>query len=77
MGWRARRLSSIGYRRISRAKWEAFDAARTRLKVSACFCSVLGECWTAHLAADMPKPVASCLVAGIVDFRESPPGAGR
>lgn len=58
----------------SRAKWEAFDAARKRVKVSACFCSVLGECWTSHLAADMPKPVKTCEMPGVVDFRESPVG---
>lgn len=62
---------------VSRAKWEAFDKARARLKVSACFCSVLGECWTSHLAADMPKPVTSCAIPGVVNFGESPPGARR
>ena len=57
----------------SRAKCQAFDQARTRLQVTACFCSVLGECWTSHLEADMPQPVRQCDAAGVVNFRESPP----
>ena len=56
----------------SQAKWNAFDAARADLKVTACYCSVLGECWTSHLAADMPQPVGQCVPQGHVNFRESP-----
>lgn len=61
----------------SRAKWNAFDSARERIKVTACFCSVLGECWTSHLAADMPQPVAVCPPRGRVNFRESPSALSR
>ena len=57
---------------ISQAKWTAFDSARSDLKVTACYCSVLGECWTSHLGADVPRPVAQCTANGHVNFRESP-----
>lgn len=57
---------------ISQAKWNAFDASRVRLQVTACYCSVLGECWTSHLAADVPQPVKQCSAAGHTNFRESP-----
>lgn len=62
---------------MSRTRWDAFDRARTGLRVTACCCSVLGECWTSHLGADAPQPLAICAPGGHVDFRESPatPGA--
>ena len=55
---------------VSRAKWEAFDLDRQqgRLTASACFCSVLGECWTSSLKADTPKPVKSCEPRGRINF---------
>ena len=53
----------------SQAKWNAFDQSRDKLAVSACFCSVLGECWTSHLAADAPQPVKSCDARGRVNFK--------
>ena len=62
---------------VSRAKWNAFDTARTRLKVTACYCSVLGECWTSHLGADVPQPVAQCTAQGHVNFRDSPAPVAR
>ncbi|WP_375393091.1 hypothetical protein [uncultured Sphingomonas sp.] len=62
---------------VSRAKWNAFDSARTRLRVTACYCSVLGECWVAHLAADQPQPVKACMPRDDTDFRESPAVARR
>ena len=58
---------------VSQAKWNAFDAARSELKVTACYCSVLGECWTSHLAADVPEPVPQCSAKGHLNFAESPP----
>lgn len=57
---------------IARAKWNAFDGAREALSVTACFCSVLGECWTSQLRSDLPTPVSSCSASGHVNFRESP-----
>lgn len=57
---------------ISRSKWQAFDSARAGLKVTACYCSVLGECWTSHLTADVPQPVAQCTLHGHVNFLDSP-----
>ena len=58
---------------VSQAKWNAFDSARAALRVTACYCSVLGDCWTSHLAADMPQPVARCTAQGHLNFEESPP----
>ena len=56
----------------ARAKWNALDGARASLKVNACFCSVLGECWTSQLGADLPRPVENCTPGKHVNFRESP-----
>lgn len=56
---------------ISYAKWGAFDQDRYGLVATACFCSVLGECWTSHLTADVPKPVAACDARGRVNFTGS------
>ena len=53
---------------ISQAKWQELDRNRKRLKPSACFCSVLDECWTSHLGADLPVPVKSCDARGRVNF---------
>lgn len=55
---------------VSQGKWNAFDSARNGLQVTACFCSVLGECWTSHLRADQPVPVRACPIGGHVDFRD-------
>jgi hypothetical protein len=54
----------------AQSAWNAFDAQRDTLKVRACFCSVLGECWTSMLKADLPRPVASCDTPGHLDFKE-------
>lgn len=56
----------------AQAKWAAVDVGLARLTATACFCSVLGECWTSHLAADQPVPVPSCAIGRHVNFRESP-----
>lgn len=55
---------------MSRAKWDAFDKDRQqgRITALACFCSVLGECWTSSLRADMPKPVKVCEPRGRINF---------
>lgn len=53
---------------ISLAKWQALDVDRRSLKVAACFCSVLGDCWISNLRADTPRPVAACDVRGRVNF---------
>ncbi|WP_425230907.1 hypothetical protein [Sphingomonas sp.] len=74
-----RQFMSWAYPRgaVSQARWNAFDTARSSLRVTACYCSVLGECWTSHLAADVPQPVQACTAAGHVNFRESPSAPGR
>ncbi len=53
----------------SQSKWAAFDADKDNLKVTACYCSVLGECWTSELKADAPKPVKQCDVRGRTMFK--------
>lgn len=62
---------------LSRTKWDAFDGAKAGLKVTACYCSVLGECWTSHLGADAPRPVPICTPRPGRDFGETAatPGA--
>lgn len=52
----------------SLAAWTAFERARLDLATTACFCSVLGECWTSHLRADAPAPVAACDARGHTSF---------
>jgi hypothetical protein len=53
---------------VSQAKWAAFDADKNNVKVTACYCSVLGECWTSNLRADVPKPVKECDPKGHAEF---------
>lgn len=53
---------------LSLAKWNAFDRDRMKLVATACFCSVLGECWTSHLGADVPNPVKACDARGRVNY---------
>lgn len=54
---------------VSQAKWNALDADKYKITVSACYCSVLGECWTSKLKADAPVPVKECSAAGRTEFR--------
>jgi hypothetical protein len=54
---------------VSQAKWSALDADRNALSVTACYCSVLGECWISHLAADTPQPVRQCTASGKTNFK--------
>ena len=53
---------------VSQAKWQALDKNRRSLVATACFCSVLDECWTSHLGADLPKPVKACDARGHLNF---------
>ena len=50
------------------AAWDRMDAGRNAITTTACFCSVLGECWTSHLRADLPMPVKACDARGHVSF---------
>lgn len=52
----------------SLAAWNAFDKDRLRVMATACFCSVLGECWVSHLRADVPQPIKACDTRGRVNF---------
>jgi hypothetical protein len=44
--------------------WEALDRGRWKLEATACYCSLLGDCWTSHLQADVPQPVKACDATG-------------
>lgn len=50
------------------AAWRALDAERGKIEATACYCSLLGECWTSHLRADVPQPVKSCEATGKVSI---------
>ena len=41
-------------------QWEALNKARFRLSFEACYCSVLGDCWTSDLTGVDPVPVEVC-----------------
>lgn len=54
---------------ISQSKWQAFDADKYKLTATACYCSVLGECWISNLKADTPKSVKQCDAKGRTEFK--------
>ncbi len=54
---------------ISQSKWKSLDTDKYGLKVTACYCSVLGECWTSNLKADAPKPVKQCDAKGRAEYK--------
>ena len=62
MSWKLPRVAA------SLVAWTRFDHDRLGLVPTACFCSVLGECWTSHLGADVPQPVAACDARGHTSF---------
>lgn len=41
-------------------QWEALNKARFRLTFEACYCSVLGDCWTSNLTGVDAHPVKEC-----------------
>lgn len=41
-------------------QWEALNRARFRLRFEACYCSVLGDCWTSNLTGVDAHPVKEC-----------------
>jgi hypothetical protein len=47
----------------NRATWLKLDRARFKLAFDACYCSVLGECWSSDLASVDPEPVRECAPA--------------
>lgn len=53
---------------VSQATWTALDRRRFDLEIEACFCSVLDECWTSNLGADVPRPVKACDAKGRTNF---------
>ncbi len=53
----------------SLAVWSKLDHDRFALVPTACFCSILNECWTSHLGADVPQPVKACDARGHVSFK--------
>jgi hypothetical protein len=40
--------------------WQRFSVARGALTFQACYCSIVGDCWTSDLRTLDPKPVKSC-----------------
>jgi hypothetical protein len=40
--------------------WQRFSAARGAITFQACYCSIVGDCWTSDLRTLDPKPVKSC-----------------
>ncbi len=42
------------------ALWQGFSAARGVLTFQACYCSIVGDCWTSDLHTLDPQPVRSC-----------------
>ncbi len=45
---------------VGQRRWDRLNKERFRLKVRACFCSVLQECWLSNLNGDVPQPVPQC-----------------
>jgi hypothetical protein len=54
--------------------WRTLDKARFGLKIEACYCSLLGECWHSTLDGDIPHPVPVCTADGRISFNEIPKG---
>jgi hypothetical protein len=40
--------------------WQRFSAARGAITFQACYCSIVGDCWTSDLRTLDPTPVKSC-----------------
>lgn len=57
--------------------WNALDRGRWKLEATACYCSLLNECWTSHLGADIPKPVKACDVTGRTSINEAKQSISR
>jgi hypothetical protein len=51
--------------------WDALDRGRWKLEATACYCSLLNECWTSHLQADVPQPVKACDATGRNSINDS------
>jgi len=48
------------------AVWEALDRERAKVRMRACYCSVLEDCWIFDSAQDDPEPVKRCPAPGAV-----------
>jgi hypothetical protein len=49
---------------LGQRRWDRLNKERFLLKVQACFCSVLQECWLSHLKGGVPQPVPQCEPTG-------------
>lgn len=52
------------------ALWEKLDDERWKLKLEACYCSVLHACWRSDLSGLEPERVEQCEHDPALDFRE-------
>lgn len=48
------------------ALWQALDQSRHKMRLRACYCSVLDECWILDSSQDEPAPVKQCPAAPAV-----------
>jgi hypothetical protein len=61
----------LARRQADPAMWERLAAARFDLKFEACYCSVLGECWTSDLRVTSdPTPVSDCRIDDPDNYKE-------
>jgi len=49
---------------VGQQRWDRLNKERFRVKVQACYCSVLQECWISSLNGDIPQPVPQCDATG-------------
>lgn len=51
---------------VPEAVWNALDRERSRVRMRACYCSVLDDCWIFDSSKEDPEPVRRCPTPGKV-----------
>lgn len=51
---------------VPEAVWDALDRERSKVRMRACYCSVLDDCWIFDSAREDPEPVRRCPAPGKV-----------
>lgn len=51
-----------------RALFDRFAAAQSKITASACYCSILDQCWITHFDNARPAPVKACSRGNIVPY---------